>query len=344
MARRPGFTLIELLVVISIIAMLISMLLPAISKARKRARTMLCTSNLRQIGIGTATYGFYFQNRLPSYTWGPRHNESQYPDLKDPANYLVAVGYQATDILRRRADRTQADLPRLTTRYPHRHYTHLVMLDYIGERVPTPLVACPEDRVLLIWQKNPRDPDPKPGGSEGWTTNGSYGKMWPYASSYQTVPASWAPDQRTSVPTVTQSTNNHNLFTYAGDATTLGRRRASDVYFPSSKVQYFDYFSRHRGRLNLFYAYPEAIVSLLMFDGSVQLRMSQDANEGFQSNQPASPSPTYLQYQPRITPWESPTPTGNPFDTLKGWYRWTRGGLRGVDFGTKEVNTGQPPD
>jgi hypothetical protein len=145
------------------------------------------------------------------------------------------------------------------------------------------------------------------------------------------------------VPTVTQSTNNHNLFTYAGDATALGRRHASEVAFPSSKVQYFDYFSRHRGRLNLFYAYPEAIVSMLMFDGSVQLRMSQNANQGFQSNQPASPAPTYLQYQPRITPWEPPTPTGNTYDVLKGWYRWTRGGLRGVDFGGREIDTGQPP-
>jgi len=62
---RKGFTLIELLVVVAIIAILAAMLLPALSKAREKARQAACMNNLKQIGLAFFMYANDYDGWLP---------------------------------------------------------------------------------------------------------------------------------------------------------------------------------------------------------------------------------------------------------------------------------------
>jgi prepilin-type N-terminal cleavage/methylation domain-containing protein/prepilin-type processing-associated H-X9-DG protein len=64
--KQTGFTLIELLVVIAIIAILAAILFPVFARAREKARTASCQSNLKQLSLAYLMYAQDYDERLPA--------------------------------------------------------------------------------------------------------------------------------------------------------------------------------------------------------------------------------------------------------------------------------------
>jgi len=80
MRKLRAFTLIELLVVIAIIAILAAVLLPALAKARARAQTTACLSNLHQWGLGLMVYATDGGDYIPRDGTDESENYACYED------------------------------------------------------------------------------------------------------------------------------------------------------------------------------------------------------------------------------------------------------------------------
>jgi len=152
---RAGFTLIELLVVIAIIAILAALLLPALGRAKSKARQIACINNLKQLGTAATLYGADANDYLPP-------NGFASPDHLN-GNKLWVLGEEHYDFT-----------PPPSPNPAFTNLDHLLNPDYaaFAPYVPSPgSYRCPADRCTVALQRRAR---PKTrsyalNGYLGWT-------------------------------------------------------------------------------------------------------------------------------------------------------------------------------
>ncbi len=291
-------------------------------------------ANLHEFATASSSYIADNTDYFCSYNWQVGvTTPSTYPDLTaPPSDAIAAAAAQAVDILRRRAARP--DMPVIPSWMPMSFYPHLPLADYLGAALPLRFSVSPGDKNRVLWYNdiagfdqgvyNPISPDP----------SDPVNHRWPYSSSYRIPLAFFTPDAVTAT-TGTIVPGGSTAFFMATGTFNVGTRRLTEVGFPSHKVYVFDSAQWEGAKYPVYFAYSFARIPMLMVDGSAHVRVTNQANTGFQANNPRALFPTTLPYSAQ--PFEPPALQGS--SSLTMYYLWTRGGIQGRDFEGPELDT-----
>ena len=331
-----AFSLIELLVVIAIIVLLLAILLPALNQARRAARAAVCQSNLRQMMTAHSAYAMSSKDFIGALN-GRAEDVGKHVTF--PNGFDVAV--QAQQIISSETGLPMGSngIPGFvnTTDYTFviEQFSHVVLAQYMGDTLPLPATVCPEDRARLSWRASPLSMStsayiplhPRNVINLQW---------WPFSSSYQLAPGACA--SRSTDPLRACRYAQWQTHDEYHAKTTVGGRHIDEVTFPSQKVALFDSQDRHFSHQETFFAYPGTKQPLAFFDSSVSVRKTKDSNRGEDPNVPVPGVACQFAYD--FDPgFESPAPPGQSQQMKAGYFKWTRGDLRGIDFGGTEVNS-----
>ncbi|MFG0312890.1 MAG: hypothetical protein ACF8LL_01700 [Phycisphaerales bacterium] len=341
---RSGLSIVELLISVVMLATLSITILPALASVRDASENEMSRANLLALGQARDQYALDHKDRIFSYTW--RAGELYtLPDgrTKSGSSDQDAAANQNTEILMRRTGRISGinKIRIASNRLPHRRFSHLVLLDYMADTNEvfneTTVAIDPADEQLLTWHERPLEYTA--GSGVPYSGNNAFGydddpnwygienKMrWAFASSYQVVPFAWQGDGPTNIYVPVADTPH--LYSVNGSPVLLGRRSMPEVAFPSQKVHMHEEFDFEQSRYPYF-AYNHARPEKLMFDGSINSRPSGVAND---SVNPALPGTVWK--QPYVPLDAFPIPLGGFSENidLNMRYRWTEGGLQGVDY------------